>query len=267
MLLPEYDPGIDLKLVQEQSVAAAARALALDTDLPEALATMAWNHLIHDYDWNEAEALLRRALSIQSNNTSALHWLSHVLSWQGQHAEAIRLAERAVEVDPMSPLMRLNRSYIYMDSGAFDRAIELATEGRKRDPDYPEWMGNLWLTYLRAGRPAEAAKAMQEWAAATRRKPEVMDQIGGLFVRHQETGEPVHLDPDLARRGEFGLEDLGQVYAAVGDADGTIDALDRAVRERSGSRSILSMRVNPLYDFIRDDPRFLALMERVGLKP
>jgi adenylate cyclase len=267
MLLPEYDAGVDLELVQEQSVAAAARALALDPDLPEVLATMAWNHLIHDYDWNEAEALLRRALSIQSNNTSALHWLSHVLSWQGQHAEAIRLAERAVDVDPMSRLMRMNRSYIYMDSGAFDRAIKLTAEGRKLDPDYPEFMGNLWLTYLRAGRPAEAAKAMHEWAAATGRKPEVMDQIGGLFVRHQQTGEPVHLEPDLARRGEFGLEDLGQVYAAVGDADGTIDALDRAVRERSGSRSVLSMRVNPLYDFIRDDPRFLALMERVGLKP
>ena len=267
MILPEYSASVDLELIRERSVAAATRALELDPEIPEVLASMAWNRLIHHYDWAEAEALLRRALEIQSNNTSALHWLSHVLSWQGWHTEAIRWAERAVEVDPLSTLMHMNLSYIYTDAGDFDRAIDIANEAWKRDPNYPELAGNLWLTYLRAGRPADAANAMERWATGTGRDTQAVAQVGRLFVRYHGTGEPVQLSADLVLRAEFGSEDLAQVYACVRDADSTIAALDRAVLERSGSRSVLSMKVNPLYDFVRDDPRFIELVKRVGLQP
>ncbi len=228
---------------------------------------MAWNRLIHEYDWAEAEVLLRRALEIQSNNTNALHWLSHVLSWQGRHAEAIQWAQRAAEVDPLSTLMQMNLSYVLMDSGDFDRAIDIATSAWNRDSTYPELVGNLWLTYLRADRPEEAAEAMRQWAADTGRDREATNRVGDLLVRHRRTGGSADLPADLLERAEFGSEDLAQVHAFVGDAAHTIEALELAVRERSGSRSVLSMKVNPLYDFIRDDPRFVSLLRRVGLEP
>jgi TolB-like protein/Tfp pilus assembly protein PilF len=265
MILPEYTTKIDLELVQEKSVAAATRALELDPEIPEVLASMAWNRLIHDYDWAEAETLLRRALEIQSNNTSALHWLSHVLSWQGEHAEAIRWAKRAVEVDPHSTLMPMNLSYIYMDAGDFEESIRIANETWERDPYYGETMGNLFLTYLRAERPAEAAKAMQLWAVSTDRDVEAVNQIGRLFIRHHR-GESDQLSRDLLDRAEFVLEDLGQIYAFFGDAENTLAALEQGVRERSGARNVLSMKVNPLYDFLRGDPRFIELMHRAGLE-
>jgi len=265
MILPEYSTTVDLELAQRKSVAAAARALELDPEIPEVLASMAWNLLIHDYDWAEAEALLRRALEIQSNNTSALHWLSHVLSWQGENAEALQWAHRAVEVDPHSTLMRMNLSYIYMDAGDFEESIRIADDTWERDPHYGELMGNLFLTYLRAGRPVDAASAMQRWAANTGRDVEAASQIGRLFIRHRD-GEAIHLSSDLLERAGFVLEDQGQLYAFFKDAENTFAALDRAVRERSGARSVLSMRVNPLYDFLRDDPRFHELMRQAGLE-
>jgi TolB-like protein len=265
MILPEYSTAIDLEFVQEKSVAAAARALELDPEIPEVLASMAWNRLIHDYDWVEAEALLRRALEIQSNNTSALHWLSHVLSWQGEHAEALRWANLAVEVDPLSTLMRMNLSYIYMDAGDFEKSIRIANETWERDLHYGEQMGNLFLTYLRAERPERAAKAMQLWAAGTGRDVESVDQIGQLFIRHHQ-GESIHLSSELIERAGLVLEDQGQIYAYFRDVENTLSALDRAVRERSGARNALSMKVNPLYDFLRDDPRFLELMRQAGLE-
>ncbi|MCZ6707706.1 MAG: tetratricopeptide repeat protein, partial [Chloroflexi bacterium] len=204
LILPEYSTTVDLELVREKSVAAATRALELDPEIPEVLASMAWNRLIHDYDWREAEAILRRALAIHSNNTSALHWLSHVLSWQGEHTEAIRRAKRAVEVDPLSRLMHMNLSYIYMDAGDFEKSIRIADEVWKRYPRYWEQMGNLFLTHLRAGRPADAATAMQLWAAGTGRDLEATDQLGRLFIRHDQ-GEPVQLTPDLLERMQFVL--------------------------------------------------------------
>jgi TolB-like protein len=267
MLLPEYSATADWALSRQKSEAAANRALALDPDLPEALSSMGWNRLIHYYDWKGAEALLRRALEVQSNNTNALHWLSHVLSWQGEHEEAIRWATRALEVDPLSRLMRMNLSYILMDSGDFDRAIEIGNDAVARHPDYPEQHGNLWLTYLRAGRPEEGADALQRWAAGTGRDVQAAREVGELCVHYRRTGKPQKLPTELADRLELLSDDLGQVYAFIGDGEGALLALERAYEERSGSRSVLSMKLNPGYDFIRDDPRFVDLMQRAGLRP
>jgi serine/threonine-protein kinase len=267
MILPEHDATIDLDLVKEKSVAAVNRALELDPNIPEVLTSMAWNRLIHGYEWDAAEKLLRRALEIEPNNTNALHWLSHVLSWQGQHAEALEVAARAVEVDPLSTLMPMNLSYILADDGQFDESIRVANEIWQRDPDRSEQTGILWLTMLRAGRVEGAVEAMQIWAMATERDTEAVKQVGKLLLRYQQTGETVDLPADLLERAAFGSEDLGQVYAYFKDTENTLIALDQAVEERSGSRSVLSMKVNPLYDFIRDDPRFLELMARAGLKP
>lgn len=264
MILPEYSTKIDLAVAEKKSIAAATRALELDPENPEVLSSMAWNRLIHDYDWAGAEALLRRALESQANHPGALHWLSHVLSWQGRHAEAIQWASRAVEVDPLSTLMHMNLSYIYMDAGRFEEAIRIADAARERDPDYTELLGNLFVTHLRAGRPHDAARGLQLWAAGTGRDVEATEEVGRLLVRHHQ-GEPVHPSRELLDRAGLVLEDLGQLYAFLGDTENTLAALELAVHARSGARSALSMKVNPLYDFLRDDPRFIDLMHRVGL--
>jgi tetratricopeptide (TPR) repeat protein len=161
--------------------------------------------------------------------------------------------------------MKMNLSYILMDAGDFGQSIDVVLSELRRDPDYPERLGNLWLTYLRAGRPEEAAASIQQWAAATGRDVEAAREIGESFIRYQETGRRQSLPGALVDRLEFGSEDLGQVYAFVGDREGALGALERAYDERSGSRSLLSMKLNPGYDFIRDDPRFVRLMQRVGL--
>ena len=226
---------------------------------------MGWNRLIHYYDWEEAEALLRRALEAQSNNTNALHWLSHVLSWQGQSEEAIALARRAIEVDPNSRLMARNLSYILTDAGEFEASIALAQETIGRYPDQFEQLGELWLTYLRAGRPEDATEYLTKWAAHTGRDEEAAREVAHAFNRHGQTGEPQRLPRELVDRVKFGSEDLGQVYAFLGDAKNALSSLEQAYEERSGSRSVLSMKLNPGYDFIREAPRFQELVKKVGL--
>ncbi len=264
MLLPEYTPTIDMREARETSEAAADRALELGPEEPEVLASAGWNRLIHYYDWPEAERLLRRALAIEPNNAGALHWLSHVLSWQGQHAEAVVAAERALEVDPHTTLMAMNLAYIRTDSGLFDQAIARLHRSMEEDPDYPELHGNLWLAYLRAGRPVDAANTIVTWAKATGRDAGGARQVGQAFVRYGETGEMQTLPEELVALMEFGLEDLGQVYAFVGDTDRALTALEEGYEQRSGSRSVLSMKINPGYDFFRNEPRFIALLERLG---
>lgn len=265
MLLPEYTASVDPREIQEKSDAAAAHAISLDPELPEVLTSMGWNRLIHDYDWAGAEEMFRRALEIQSNHSGALHWLSHVLSWQGQHEEALAVARKAVAVDPLSRLMQMNLSYILADNGDFESAIELARTTIERTPNFASQLRNLWLHELRAGNAENGARGLEAWAAAEGRDEAAARDIGRLFAQYQQTGEPAEISDELVTRLELASEDLAQVYAFVGDRERTLQALEIAFEERSGSRSVLSMKINPGYDFVRDEPRFVALLTRLGL--
>jgi TolB-like protein len=265
MLLPEYTESIDLLEVQEKSQAAAAKAISLDPDLPEVLTSMGWNRLNRDYDWAGAEKMLRRALEIQANNSGALHWLSHVLSLQGNHDQALTFARKAVVVDPLSSLMKVNLSAILADAGQIDNARTLAQSIIESAPIFTAQMRNLWLHEMSAGNSINAANALEAWAAADGRDVAAAREMGTLFVQHQQSGELVEISDELVTRLEIGSAYLAQVYAFVGDSENTLQALETAFEERMGSRSVLSMKINPVYDFIRDEPRFVTLLEKVGL--
>ena len=79
------------------------------------------------------------------------------------------------------------------------------------------------------------------------------------------TGVPVELADDLIEQLQLGDVDLPQVYASVGDGEKTIKALQTSHARRTGSNNLLNMKTNPSYDFIRDDPRFVELLEQIGL--
>jgi len=267
LLIPEYSASVDRSLSRQNSEQAAARALELDPNLPEGLTVMAWNHMAHRYDWVTAEKLLRRSLSVRANNSDTLHWLSHVLSFQGRHDEAIRVAEKAVESDPFSALMRMNLSYIVADDHQYERAVRSRDEALEIWPDYWEAWRNIWLTFLRAGRYTDATDAVTRWADGTGRNPQAATRLGRLLEQHPETGKPVKIPEELLDELKIGSQNLAQIYAAAGDAEATLAALRIALDERAGSRSVLSMKINPLYDFIRQDSRFIEMQNEAGLTP
>ena len=265
MMLPEYEADIDPREIQEKSEAAAATAISLDPEIPEVLTSMGWNTLIHNYDWAGAEKLLRRALEIESNNTGALHWLSHVISWQGRFDEALEVARKAVAVDPLSRLMQMNLAYIMTDAGAYDEALPLVKAVIASRPNYVSALRNAFLHELRAGNFDAGAAGIEAWADAVGRDAAAAREIGKLFVRYRQTGVPQKISDELVTRLELGSEDLAQVYAFVGDKDSAIDALNVAYEERSGSRSVLGMGINPAYDFMRDDPGFASILAKLGI--
>ena len=119
MELPNYSPDVDPEVARRSSRSNAERAVALDPNFADGQAVLGWDKLVHGFDWSGAESALYGALELQPNNVNALHWLSHVRSWRGDHGEAIELAALAVELDPLSPLIARNLGYIHMDSGDF----------------------------------------------------------------------------------------------------------------------------------------------------
>lgn len=265
MLLPEYSATVDRKMIRSESEAAARRAFDLDPEIPEVLTSMGWTRLIHDYDWAGAESLLRRALSIEANNTNALHWLSHVLSWQGRHKEAIALAQQALEVDPRSATMHTNLSYMYMDAGDFPASLRRGEEVRKQFPEYTSLLRNLFFADLRAGDAERATTTLVEWAAATGNDVAAYQELGDHLIRYAATGVPSPIPPELVERLALGSNFMASFHAYVGDKESALSSLETAYTERSGSRSLLSMKVEPGFDFLRGEVRFERLIDQVGL--
>jgi TolB-like protein/Tfp pilus assembly protein PilF len=261
--LPNYSGEIDSRQVRMEANAAANRAIALEPDSPDASAVLGWHQLLHSYDWQDAESSFQHALSVNRSNGNALHWYSHLLSWQGKHDEAIDLARKALESDPLSTLMRTNLSYILADARQWDEAFSLGTEILERD-EYSSLMANLWIAKFRARQPIEAAIQLQEWAMTTNRDVDAATQLGELLVRTQTGEADVEITDELVARLEYPNAEP-EIFAAIGDADRTILALQAAYQTHTGFRSLLSMRINPSYDFLREDPRFIALLEQVGL--
>jgi len=264
MLLPEYSNSIDREMVEQRAREGVLRALELDPELPQVRATEAWYQL-RFFDWAGAERIFRAALAVAPDNTNALHWLSHTLSWQGHHDEAVAAARRAVEIEPESNIMRSNLAYILVDAGLFEEGLRYAAAVRELRPEHTIQLRNLYLHELRAGRPADAASSFVTYVGVIGGDQNAARQVGEMFLAYVERGEVGDIGQDLIDRTQLGSEDLAQVLASVGDADGAIAALQAAAAEHSGSRSVFSMKINPGYDFIRDDPRFVALLEEVGL--
>ncbi|MGI9260632.1 MAG: hypothetical protein ACR2QR_01280, partial [Woeseiaceae bacterium] len=262
--LPNWSTGSDPHRVRRQASSAAIQAVKLDPDLPDALAVLGWHLLLHNYDWQGAENAFRQALQTEPTNIKALHWYSHQLSWQGKHADAITAARLAVNTDPLSALMQINLSYILMDAQQWDESFSIANQ-LLSNGSYPSLLANKWIGALRTQRPNVAADLLSQWATATGRDVEAATALGQLFVQHQSEGETVEVDDDLLGRLQVETE-IAEIYAALADADRTVMALENANRSGTGFRSLLSMKINPSYDFIRDDPRFIALLDEIGLQ-
>jgi len=254
--LPNYDASADPQETRRKASSAAIRAVMLDPDSPDALAALGWHLLLHDYDWGGAEQVFRDALAIDTRHGNALHWYSHLLSWQGKQADAIAAARLAVSADPLSPLMQTNLHYILLDARRWDEAERVA--GRLPE-DAITWVG-----YLRAHRGAAAERVITAWGAASGRDAGAVAELGELIRRALDGGEQVTVTPDLLSRAGVGAE-AAEVFAALGDREQTLAALQEADRTGGAFRSLLSMKINPSYDFVRDDPRFVALLHTVGL--
>jgi hypothetical protein len=120
---------------------------------------------------------------------------------------------------------------------------------------------------MRAGEFEHATGALVNWAAGTGRDVDQAGQLGRIIEQSQSTGEMAQFPEDLLTNLAIGNNNLGQVYAAGRDAESSIAEIRIALDERAGSRTALSIKINPFYDFIRDDPRFIEMLKEVNLYP
>ncbi len=247
-----------------QARAAAMRALALDSSLAEAHAALALIVQNHAWDWQTAEREFRRAIALNPNYATAHQWYAEHLMWRGRFAEALRESERARELDPLSLIIAADNGAILYFAREFDRAIEKLSSVHAIDPSLAR--AHLLVTaYADAGMFDRAIEAEQQWRPTTDVQVH-WSTMAYVYGRAGRMAEAQHAIAELQRTSRttpMQARVFAWAWAGVKDRGQTLAWLERAFQERSGE--IVSLKVNPAYDFLRGDPRFQRLIDRAGL--
>jgi TolB-like protein/DNA-binding winged helix-turn-helix (wHTH) protein/Tfp pilus assembly protein PilF len=253
--------------------AAAQRALELDDRLPEAHAALALIVQNHDYDWPTSEKEFKKALELNPNYATGHQWYAEHLAWLGRFDEALGESERALQLDPLSPIIAADNGAILYYSRQYDRAIAQFTAVREVEPFFAR-AALIYYAYAQKGMFAEAQAVIDQYAEAEGRL-EKQNRSGNpwtyanLAYIYGRSGQQAKANQQLTKLLDMNrLQSLDPIvfvtaYLGTGNNDQAMAWLEKAYAQHSNS--LTGLKVDPIYDPLRSDPRFQNLLRHVGL--
>jgi TolB-like protein/DNA-binding winged helix-turn-helix (wHTH) protein len=252
--------GIPLKDRASEAHSAARRALELDETLPEAHASMAVVAQNFDWDWATAEKEYRRAIELDPNYATAHHWYAEFLALMGRFVEAFVEIERARQLDPLSLIIAADHGVILYYSRQYDRAIEQFRAVLEMDPHFPR-AALLYVTYARKGMYTESLAGLKEWPGSS---PWIWANLAGVYNSSGRPKEAQRAFRQLQKMDRIQqMDPVVFVVASIGmnQKDQAIRYLEKAHKEHS--QALSALKVDPLYDSLRDDSRFKEIVRKM----
>jgi tetratricopeptide (TPR) repeat protein len=247
---------------------AATEALTLDTSLPEAHNALAEVRFKFEWDWRGAERSYLAALALNPGSSLVRSPYSRFLATQGRTDEALEQALLAAESDPLSAEMRTSVGITLYYQRRFVDAIEQYKQALSLDAGFTPAEFGLGRAYAALGRYDEAIAAVQGAMSRAGRRPNYLAELGRIHAEAGQRDRAVailgQLLEEAARSPRLvGPHGIACIYAALGDRDAAFAWLDKEIDTRS--TRILWLKVDPRVDPLRTDPRFDALVHRLGL--
>jgi serine/threonine-protein kinase len=250
---------------------AAQKALALDPELAEAHASLGWARGFFDWDWDGAERCFQRALAVDPELALAHFWRAFLLTALGRTKESLDCIKQARRLEPLSALINGGTGYLLYFHRAPERAIKEAEAALEMDPTFRAAHTFLgWNNILLGDLPA----ALAAWERTLEQMPSLTVAealVGYCKARLGDLEGARTIERTLTERTEFrggpppylSPHAMAVLSLGLGEPDRAFVWLDRAFEERNNFLCFLA--VDPVFDEIRDDPRYLDLMRRVGL--
>jgi serine/threonine protein kinase/tetratricopeptide (TPR) repeat protein len=250
----------------ERAKAEARKAIALDESLAEAHTSLGWVTFIYDWDWAGAEQQFRRAVELNPRYSTARQWYSWFLAAMGRFEESLEHGRIAVELDPASVSIRRSMGWLQYYARHYDAALDNLRRGLAMNPTAEETHRLLGLVYLQQGSLDEAAAAFKEAIANSPNDALALAGLGHVAVRRGRVDEALTILAELDARGKSRYVSpvaQTQLYVTLGQRDRAFEWMDKAFQDRRGWLAYL--KIEPMLDSIRDDPRFHRMLERMRL--
>jgi TolB-like protein/DNA-binding winged helix-turn-helix (wHTH) protein/Flp pilus assembly protein TadD len=265
-----YSPGESFP----QAKAAAMRAIQLDPLLAEAHAALGMEKSHYDFDFPGAEREFLKAIEVNPNSTYAhLFYSNCFLMPMGRKAQAIAENKRALELDPLSLPINNFMGMTYMFAGDYGSAYRQFQHTIAMNPNFPLAHDYLSSLLTAMGRYEEAIKEQEKAELLGGSSPvEAATRANVMERAFRSGGEKKFWQKHLELELEAGKQpaayaspsELARDYALAGQTDKAFAWLDKAYEEREGQELTL-LKFDPGYKNLRSDPRFSALLQKIGL--
>jgi tetratricopeptide (TPR) repeat protein len=238
----------------------------LDDSLAEAHASVGAIAMFYDFDWVTAEREYRRANELNANYEISLELYSYLLLALNRLDEGVKLAQRGVEVAPLSVPLSDDLVLAYYIARRNDDAIRQGQKSLEMDPiDYSIFI-NLARVYEAKGMHEEAIQQCQKAMSLAGRTSQALSLLGHAYATSGRQVEALKILDELSgmsKREYVSPYDLSIIYVGLGDKNRAIDQLNKAYDDRAGW--IIYLNVEPVFDPISSDPRFVELVRRLKL--
>ena len=236
---------------------AAQKALLIDNTLAQAHTSLAFVLIHYESDLDGAKKKYELAIQLNLNYGTAHQWYANCLSVLGRHDEAIAEAKKARELDPLSPIINRNVGNRLYYARQFDQAIEESLKALKMFPDFFPIHRTLGYLYLKKGMFSEAIAAFQKVGNAA-----ILGYAYALSGNQAKAQVVLNDLKEKAKNTYVPSNAIAQIYIGLGDKDHAIEWLEKAYEERASG---VLLKFDPVYDPLRTDPRFKALLKKMGL--
>jgi tetratricopeptide (TPR) repeat protein len=264
VLMPLYGAGARRDWYPKAK-AAAKKALELDDTLSEAHASLAYALHVYDLDFDGSNREFQRAIELNPNYANAHHWYGiELLVSLGRFDEAIREVKRALELDPLSLPINGGLGRTYYFARRYDEAIEQLRKTSEIDSGFYYAVWNLGSALAAKGAIGAAIEEYQK-ARALDDDPFVLGLLGhayGSSGNKMEAEKILDQLKELSKERYVSAYSFALVYLGLGNKEEALRWLEKGYQDRAGN-DLTSIRVEPLLDSLRGDPRFEELVTKV----
>jgi TolB-like protein/DNA-binding winged helix-turn-helix (wHTH) protein/Flp pilus assembly protein TadD len=249
---------------------AALKSLEIDGMLAEAHTSLARIKAEYDWDWSGGEREFQRAIELNPSYATAYQWYSDILATMGRSEEAVANYKRALELDPLSPIMNAVLGQTFYYTRQYDQAIEQLQKTLELDPDLGMASSYLAKAYLQKSMNKEAIAEFEKALVISHGHVWALADLGYAFAvagRRPEARNMLDKLNQISRQKFVPADAMAQIYTGLGEKDKAFEWLEKGYERRSLGLGGVGLKVDPVYDPLRSDPRFANLLRRMNLQP
>jgi tetratricopeptide (TPR) repeat protein len=248
---------------------AISKALEIEHRLPQALASLAWIKAAYDWDWEGAEQDYTQAIDLDPGHADTRVAYAFYLMWLTRFDESLREIRHALEMDPVSLSINRGLGMILCYAGRYDEAMQALQKTLEMDPSFVRTHQLIGAVYLLEGKYDEAlAELEKERAGLSGWDVYVKYWICLTYAKMGNRTEAYRILNDLLEQSReiyIPPQYFADIYIGLGEIDQSFKWLDKAHVEHD--QNLCYLKVNPHYESIRSDPRFIAMLKKIGLEP
>jgi serine/threonine-protein kinase len=246
--------------------AAALRALELDKNLSQPHVSLAWDEMCYKFNWERAEKEFKLAIKLNPRDAVARHFYALYLTYLGRFDEAIDEMRRGLEIDPLSPMINTGLGTVFFHARDYDKAIDSAEAAIELDPSFH--LAHQTLAHAYHGKGLYEKALVEYQRTAELRGDEIdYDDTGSIYADMGKMNEARDMRDsflELPNIAEISPYPIAALHFALGEEVRGFDWLEKAYREQDWL--LVSINVDPAFDSVRSDPRYISLLKKMNLE-